>query len=432
MGYRAWETELPWTVDAEGGCEADCGLPTGDEPCADAGDLCGRSQETAPPAPGDRYPLLFHRVARRVAGEEERACRDRAAADGLYEELMRVPEGERAQVVEIHDRYVSFAFAERLLATSFETRTEHPEASLELARLALGVADRLDPTRYGSGLVADLKARSWAYLGNAWADTSPPAAREAFRLARSLLRRGSGDPLEEAEVLALAATGPGEPGTAESAADELERAESIFRAARETRRLTEILVAKARLRARGSEPLRAVAILREATRVLRELADARRIAEIGTEIAFRLEAAGCADEAWTEVARVRSLAGRDLDSGLAHRLRWIEGRVATSLGLAEEARKHLEAARDGLLEAGRAREAALVQLDLAALATRSDGEAYDREMARLEAEVPRLVAAGGLPREYTTALLLLGQAAERRALRPELVDSMGGLLRHLG
>lgn len=432
MGYRAWETELPRVVDAEGGCEADCGLPSCGEPGGDPADLCGCSQETAPPAPGDRYPLLFHRVARRVAREEERACQDRAAADGLYEELMRVPAGERARVVEIHDRYVSFAFAERLLATSFETRAEHPEASLELARLALGVADRLDPSRYGTGLVADLKARSWAYLGNAWADTSPSAAREAFRLARSLLRRGSGDPLEEAEVLALAASGPGEPEAAESAADELARAESIFRAAREPRRLGEILISKARLRGRGGEPLRAVAILREAAMVLRELANARQMAEIGTEIAFQLEAAGCAEEAWTEVARVRSLAGKNLDSRLAHSLRWIEGRVATSLGLAEEARKHLEAARDGFLASGQAREAALVQLDLAALAAHSEGAAYDREMARIEAEVPRLVAAGGLPREHTTALLLLGQAAERRALRPDLVDSMDRLLRRLG
>jgi len=432
MGYRAWETESPRVADATRGCEGERSRVTDTAPACDEPGACGCSDGAAAPAMGDRYPLLFHRVARRVAGEEARAGADRAAADGLYEELMRVPEGERFHVVEIHDRYVSVAFAERLLATSLETRSEHPAASLELARLALGVADRLDPARYGSGLVSDLKARSWAYLGDAWSDSAPPASREAFRLARSLLRRGSGDPLEEAEVLALAACGPAEPGATATALEEIERAEGIYRAAQEPRRLGETLISKAKLAAREGEPLRAAAILRQAAVAVRGVADERELAEIGAEVAFQLEAAGRTDEAWTEVARVRSAAGRDLDPLVALRLRWIEGRVAIALGLAKEARSHLVAARDGFIAGGNPRDAALVQLDLAALSAGTVGAEYDREMERLGSEVPRLVASGGLPREHTTALLLLGQAAERRALRPELVESVGGLLRHIG
>lgn len=432
MGYRAWETELPRVFEVDGGCDGERCRTPGAAPTREEADLCGCGDGAAAPAVAERYPLLFHRLARRVAGEEARACEDRVAADGLYEELMRVPEGERANVVEIHDRYVSFAFAERLLATSLETRTDHPAASLELARLALGVADRLDAARYGSGLVADLKARSWAYLGDAWADTAPPAAREAFRLARSLLRRGSGDPLEEAEVLALAAAGEGEPGATGGAFEAIERAESLYRAAEEPRRLGQTLVSKARLAARHGEPLRAAGILREAEAAVRDVAGTREKAEIGAEVAFQLEAAGRTDEAWTEVARVRSLAGADLDPVLALRLRWIEGRVTAALGLAEEARGHLEAARDGLIDAGRPRDAALAQLDLAAISARAEGAAYEREMERLGREVPRLVATAGLPREHSTALLLLSHAAERRALRPDLVESVGGLLRRIG
>lgn len=432
MGYRAWETELPRVLDAEGGCGTERCRASGVPVSCEKDELCGCEECPVAPAAADRYPLLFHRVTRRVAGEEARACEDRAVADGLYEDLMRVPEGERASVVEIHDRYVSFAFAERLLATSLETRTDHPEASLELARLALGVADRLDPVRYGRGLVADLKARAWAYLGEAWTDSAPPAAREAFRLARSLLRRGSGDPLEEAEVLALAAAGTAEPGATGNAIEAIERAEDLYRAAEEPRRLGQTLVSKARLAARGGDPLRAAGILREAEAAVREVAGKRERAEIGAEIAFQLQAAGRSEEAWMEVARVRSLAGPALEPVLALRLRWIEGRVAAALGLAEEAREHLEAARDGFIGAGSARDAALAQLDLAAISARAEGDAYEREMERLGSEVPRLVAAGGMPREHSTALLLLGQAAERRALRPDLVESVGGLLRRIG
>jgi len=432
MGYRAWPIDRREVVDAAHAREADrtrgaCAAGACDEPAPR-----GRGESAPASGAADRYPLLFRRVARRVAGEEARASADREAADGLYEELMRIPASERFQVVDLHDRYVTFAFAERLLATSLEVRAEQPAASLELARLGLGVADRLDPTRYGAGLVADLRARAWAYLGNAWAGTAPPAAREAFRLARSLLRRGSGDPLEEAEVLTLASGSPDETAAARTPLDELERAEGIYRDAQEPRRLGETLVSKARLAACQGDPLHAAAILREATVVLRDIADEREMSELGAEIAFQLQAAGRTDEAWTEVARVRSAKGPILDPVVALRLRWIEGRVAVDVGLGDEARSHLVAARDGFIAGGRPRDAALVQLDLAALSARAEGPDYEREMERLGNDVPRLVASGGLPREHTTALLLLSQAAERRALRPDLVESVGGLLRHIG
>lgn len=430
MTHRARESEVSRRLELELGPDRGRSLTSASPVCDDA-TVCGCDDDAMPTLEGDWYPVLFRRVARRAEGEEARACRDRAAADGLYEELMRTPAAERSQLVDIQDRYASFAFAERLLSTSLETRATHPEASQELARLALGVADRLDPARYGAGLVADLKARSWAYLGDAWSRSAPAAASEAFRLARSHLRRGSGDPLEEAEVLALAAGGPTGTADPDAALGEIEKAEAAFLAAGDLPRLAETLRCKANLAALQGEPRRAVRILRDAATVLGEAASPSTLAEIGAEIASQLEAAGCPDDAWTELARVRSQAGPDLDPALALRLRWIEGRVAATLGLADEARGHLEAARDGFLAAGDGRDAAATQFDLAALATRATGPDLAQEMERLVTDVHRLVVAARLPREHTTALLLIGQAAESGALRPNLVESVAGYLRRL-
>lgn len=425
MSYRVSELDVCCVLEAE--AEAGGEVCVASEPASRPGGACDCPEDRPCPA-DDRFPYLVRRVARRAEGEEARASEDRAAADALYQEILQAPPGERARLVEQQGRYVSFALAERLLSSSLEARQERPQTSQELARLALAIAERLDPVRHGSGLVADLKARSWAYLGEAWLDSAPSAAREAFRLARALLSRGSGDPFEEAEVLSLAASADRDAANPNGPLAELDRAEAVYRAAGDPRLVGDTLLRRARLLARQGEPLGATATLRQAAQVLEEVAAPAELAEIGAETARQLEAAGCPDEAWIELARVRSMAGGTLDSGLRLRLRWIEGRVAAALGLADEARGHLEAAREGFLASGRPREAAAAQLDLAALGAQSDGADYERAMERLESQIHHLVLAARLPREHTAALALLGQAAERRALRPDLVASVTGYL----
>lgn len=155
--------------------------------------------------PGEVYTPLFGRLLDRVAVEQARAREDHAMAAARYDELMALSPSEREAAIRSEERFASFSLAGRLLDTSLEVHRDDPEAGLELSRLALAVADRLDPGRHGSGLLADLRARCWAYLGEAWSQTDPAASRRAFRRARTLLLHGSGDPLAEAEVLCLAA-----------------------------------------------------------------------------------------------------------------------------------------------------------------------------------------------------------------------------------
>jgi len=155
--------------------------------------------------PGEDYTAVFRRILGRLASEQERARDEGAAAGGLYDELMEMPGAEREPAIRGSESFSSLALAGRLLDAGLEVRREDAEAGLELSRLALAVAKRLAPDRYAPGLVADLRARCWACLGDGWAKADPTGARRAFRRARRHLLRGSGDPLAEAEVLCLEA-----------------------------------------------------------------------------------------------------------------------------------------------------------------------------------------------------------------------------------
>ena len=160
------------------------------------------------PPPGDEtYGAVFRRLVERLGPEEARAARERRAATGRYGELMELPPAARTHAIEAGERFATFALADLLLDVSRDVCSADPEAGQELALLALAVAARLDPGRYGRCLVADLEARSWAYLGCARARTDPPAARQAFLRAAGCLDRGSGDPVEEAGLLCLCAAG---------------------------------------------------------------------------------------------------------------------------------------------------------------------------------------------------------------------------------
>jgi hypothetical protein len=396
-----------------------------------------------PAEPDDRYTGPLERVLSRAADEESRATGEAAEAEALYDELMRLSRERREVALHTESRFASFALADRLLDACREVRHEQPEASLELAHLALAVAGRLDAGRYGSGISSDLTARAWAYLGDLWIESSPPAAGEAFRLALGHLLRGSGDPLEEAEVVALCAGATDDPSTT---VERLDRAGTIYRSTGDALRLGEVMARKARASGQAGDHLEAVGLLREAAALLCAAAPPITLAELAAETAHHLVSADRPEEAWDELARARSVAaggsgrsrrtaGTDPASAVPPALRlrlcWIEGRVAAALGLEEEARKRLEEAREGFLATGRRREAVRAHLDLAELSARIDGEGYDRAMDQLARETPRVLAGADLPRESTTVLLLVEQAARRRALRPDLVRAVTGLLENV-
>src|SRR4051812_37675123 len=94
---------------------------------------------------------------------------------------------------------------EALLQKSYEARFSDPQRMLNLAQSAVNVAKHIQLERYPwPGFVADLRARAFADLGNAYrVNDRLSEAGTAFRQAIGHLKEGTGEPLTQARVLDL-------------------------------------------------------------------------------------------------------------------------------------------------------------------------------------------------------------------------------------
>lgn len=429
MTSRSCEHEMdrdPCTVvEPRGGC--------GPEPSfhrnAAPSDACC----TAPLEMVDRstYGALILRIRNRLAEDERRVGKDRDRGRELFDELMELPVDRREESIVLDPRFASYALSDRLAACA-EERTEHdPDGAVELLSLALAVSARLDAARWSRGLVEDLEARCWALLGATWCDGgAEQAARTAFRLARTHLCQGTGDPLEEAEVLLLEAK-LSERDDPDAAQRHLDRAAALFLEHGAHQRLGEAVARKGMARAAIGDHEAAVTLLREALPLLEGSPSPRRRAELVGLLARSLLAAGHPEAAWTEIARARSWLRMDPDPLIEARLQALEGRVALADGLYDQAVALLSAARDALLQAGRAEEAARVHLIVAGLPTGGRSRPADhpsRRPERLTGSTERLLATGGLSRETTMALLMVDRAADRGTLDDDLVRALDDFL----
>src|SRR3954465_13424316 len=97
---------------------------------------------------------------------------------------------------------------EALLRKSYEARFTDPKRMLSLAESAAGVAKHIKPEKYPwPGFVADLRARAFAELGNAYrVNDRLSEAEKAFEQARRFLEDGTNDPFLKDGVLDLFAS----------------------------------------------------------------------------------------------------------------------------------------------------------------------------------------------------------------------------------
>jgi hypothetical protein len=151
---------------------------------------------------------------------------EREAARGHLADLLALPAAQREIAARARAACQTLALAELLVERSTEAA---PPAALELARLAVAVADRLEPARYGASLVHDLRARAWAQLAEARRlDGDLAGAAEALVVAEVLCEEGSADPLEEGHLLERRAALLADQGDAEAAAALLSLAAEIY------------------------------------------------------------------------------------------------------------------------------------------------------------------------------------------------------------
>src|SRR5882724_7288152 len=205
----------------------------------------------------------FERLEKRLSQIEL----ERAAAPHLEAALFTHPRTERFSVLRRRPELHTLALCDLLIEQSAEAGALDPSRALELAELAVEVSDCLAAAHYGTSVVQDLKARAWAYLGNARRLGGDLAgADQALSYAEALAEEGSADPLEEARILDLKAFLLADQGWLEGAAELLDLSVEIYGDIRDAHRRGRALIFQGIVQGNAGLAERAIPLLEEGLR----------------------------------------------------------------------------------------------------------------------------------------------------------------------
>jgi transcriptional regulator with XRE-family HTH domain len=260
--------------------------------------------------------------------------------------------------------YHRWELCELLCELSLKAAADQAERALELASLALNIVENV---KGETRCVQRLQGAVLGHFANALRVAGdPPAAAEKFPHACRLWKSGTGgtsDFVSEARLLSLEASLCIDQRRPKEA---LEMIRHALRSASQGEKKKLLLQRADALSLSGSLE-GAIVALREATSFISRAAEPRLYFVLQFNLANNLLQAGRLEEAEELFPDLRELAaqlGNDLDS---LRLRWLEGRLAASLGRREAAIAALQAVRQGFADRKIAYDTALASLELAAL-----------------------------------------------------------------
>ena len=368
------------------------------------------------------YPQLdgaIHRALSAGKLEDERGRE-------LVRELLKHPRRRRWVLVANCERYRRWSLAAQLLNESREASFADAHEGEHLARLALALAERLDPDVYGQRLIRDLEARAHATLGNALrlaGDLS--RADDCFHAGRACLE-GSFDPLEEGSFLTLLASLRRDQRRFDEALAYLERAIGIFEEVRANDLLVRALTTQASLHLDQGAAEEALPPLLKALPLVEEAAEPRTAMAIQQNLAMCYAELGRYHEAQRIWSANRRYYDRFGDRWTQLKAQWLEGIIAAASGRAEHAEGCFTRVRDRYLEEGLAYDAAMVSLDLAMLYAEQGRAA---ELESLAAAMLPVFASHDIHREAKTALSFFRRAVEMRQATVGVVRRVASYLK---
>lgn len=311
-----------------------------------------------------------------------------------------------------------------LLAGSHESRFSDPARMVYLAELAEAAANRLSPDELPSEAIADVRARVWAELGNAYrlADALDRSHR-AFELALDCYERGTGD----SELLALIvdrfASLLSHLRREPEAFPLLDRLASLYESRGDRHLAGRTLILRGALAANSGDPSACIAYT---SKGLTWVSPAREPALIPVATHNLLNGAtalGHFSLVAHLIPKVRHLyEGSPL---LLLRLRWLEGRVAEGMDELAAAEEAYREARDGFSAAGLEFPACLVALDWVLMLSK---QRRWREILPLAEEMLVGFRSLRVSREALLTLVLLRRACETGAAEAaQVADSIAKL-----
>lgn len=345
---------------------------------------------------------------------EGEALHARQRAEFLWDRLKRRSPAEWRVLVEDTAKYRGWALCEKVAAESVAAAPNHPRQALELAELALLIADRVPGE---ASWCLRLQGYVWAHVSNARrACNDLPGAEEALARAWKLWEAGApGDPglLNAAWLPGLEAALRRDQRRFPEALKRIE--EALVLDSGEIR--GQILLNKANIFKALGDPEGSMTALTEAAPLIDAAQEPRLAFGLRFNLLVDLCDLGRVAEAASKLLELRVLAerlGKELD---LVRVRWLEGKIEAGLGRTAEARKALEQVQREFRTRKLAYDYALVSLELAVLLLE---HGHTSEVRSIAQSMLWIFEVQGVHREALAALRLFHEAATREEVTAEL------------
>jgi tetratricopeptide (TPR) repeat protein len=360
--------------------------------------------------------------------DEAVAVREGLRAPEQLTSLLELPFEEQLRRVEADGELQTWGLCQLLLKQSLEAALDDPARAVTLAELAGHIAELLSGEAYDPHWLLDLRAKAWAYLGNArrvlgelW------SAGEAFRRAEGYLAESmTGNLRARAEVVDLKASFCRAQRRFEEALALHDEALALFQELGDSHRVGRSLLKKAKTLEEQSDLETAIQLVHEAAALIDGQAEPRLLLCARMNLMALLVEAGRFVDAEALLPEVRSLVDEQHSSLDKIRLAWEEGRIALGLGRLGPAEAAFREVQREFFERGMGYDAALVSLDLAVLYAQ---EGCTAELKQLAAEILPVFESREVHREAMAALLMFQHAAEEESLTLELARHLADFLK---
>jgi tetratricopeptide (TPR) repeat protein len=322
------------------------------------------------------------RVCERAEALRERIQRERQAR----ERLVAWVRSEQEKIPASCDSFESFlgriqsravrmptrARVEAFLTLSFEERARNPWRMLQLAWVANVAAINLpkahDAADYSRGEIADLQARSWCELGNAYRRNDDfDKGDGAFDAAEEVWSEGSEDPLLRAQIYEFKAALRTDQRRYEAAEDLRDRAFDLYEEQGERHLAGRVLHSKGAGHFYAGETEEAETLFRKALAMLEPERDPQLVASSRLAMIDAMNANGRYSQAAALLMKsgLREVFASEPINRL--KVRWVEARINFGLGKLDRAAKAFAEARASFIAEGLDYEAALIGLESAGI-----------------------------------------------------------------
>lgn len=381
----------------------------------------------ARPLTESEYGEVLERSRRNVLDRALALAKERKEAPALFVELMEQSPAQRELLLLNDRRFRTWGLFELLVERSWEVCVPDPARAEELGQLALRLCDRLDTRLYGAGLLHDLRARTWTYIGNSRRLSADlRRAEEAFERAHEHLMQGSGDLTERARVSHLKASLLRAQRRFDEALELLQRSVTIFLKSGEPHQAGKSMITMSIVYNHRGHPEKALRVLSEALVLIDAEQDQRLMLHARHNLAVYMADLGRFEKAQAEYHKNRPLYRDFPDGWTQNRRKWLKAKITRGLGRSKQAETLFLEARAGFLAEDAVYDMALVSLELSALYAEQGRMA---EVKKLAQEMVPIFAAREVHRETLAAVLFFLQAVEAEKASLELFTRLARFLK---